>query len=710
MRDDMIDLFNSLLQKSGRNARNYIKKQFSNISEIKKVYSKNELLYKIAQACINYPEGKINKHIFPSVPEAKFVDIINEYLNKKNASSFSEVVHKRARSSYVCHYRRMLERILNLFEFNANNDSVKTFLDAIALIKEYSSSRVQYFPEGVDIPIKGVIKKSQKKLIISKENKEKINRIDYEICVLKNLRDKLKYKEIWIEGTNKYRNPEKDLPQDYDNNKDFYYELLNKPQNASEFIRELKELLNKQLFNFNDYLKNSQKVKVLTKPEGHIYVAKSKAQKSPEMLDDIKNHILALWPSTNLLDILKEADLYVNFTNQFLTSGASEKIDKDELQRRILLTIFSYGTNTGLKRVSSGNTGVSYDDLKYTKERYLDKDNLRYAISMIANKIFKIKNKEIWGETTTALISDSKIFSSWDQNLLTQWHPRYNRSGVMIYWHVDKKATCVYSQLKTCLSSEVASMFQGVLHHCTDMNVKKNYADTHGGSVVGFAFSYLLDFELLVRFKNIHAQKLYISDDNDIEKYQNIKPAVSGSINWDLIEEHYDHMIKYASALKQGTADASAILRPFARKNYTHPIYQALCELGKAIKTIFLCRYLSTEKLRLEIHESLNVVERWNSVNSFIFYGRSGEICFNQTEEQELSVLSLHLLQMSMVYINTLMIQQVLKNKNLIDKLSIEDKRAINPLGHEHINPYGLFHLDLSLRLNLEYQYLSEVA
>ena len=45
----------------------------------------------------------------------------------------------------------------------------------------------------------------------------------------------------------------------------------------------------------------------------------------------------------------------------------------------------------------------------------------------------------------------------------------------------------------------------------------------------------------------------------------------------------------------------------------THPTYKALAELGWAIKTIFLCRYLRLERFRREIHEGLNVVENWNS-------------------------------------------------------------------------------------------------
>ena len=42
------------------------------------------------------------------------------------------------------------------------------------------------------------------------------------------------------------------------------------------------------------------------------------------------------------------------------------------------------------------------------------------------------------------------------------WHVRYGGKGIMIYWHVGKYGTCMYSQLKTCSSSEVAADGFGV--------------------------------------------------------------------------------------------------------------------------------------------------------------------------------------------------------------------------------------------------------
>ncbi len=160
-------------------------------------------------------------------------------------------------------------------------------------------------------------------------------------------------------------------------------------------------------------------------------------------------------------------------------------------------------------------------------------------------------------------------------------------------------------------------------------------------------------------------------------------------------------MVRFASALKVGTAEAEAILRRFTRSNLQHPTYRALSELGRAVKTVFLCEYLSSLELRQEVHEGLNVIESWNSANSFIFYGKGGEVASNRLDEQEVSVLSLHLLQLSLVYVNTLMIQEVLSAPSWTGRLAVEDLRGLTPLIFGHVNPYGRFELDMDARLPL---------
>ncbi|SIS13005.1 Tn3 transposase DDE domain-containing protein [Peribacillus simplex] len=187
------------------------------------------------------------------------------------------------------------------------------------------------------------------------------------------------------------------------------------------------------------------------------------------------------------------------------------------------------------------------------------------------------------------------------------------------------------------------------------------------------------------------------------EEYPHLQPVLSRPINWDLIRQQYEQIIKYATALRLGTASAESILKRFTRDT-KHPTYQALCELGKAIKTIFLCDYLHYKEIRREIHEGLNTVEQWNSVNTYIFYGKNSEIRSNSIEDQEVSALSLQLLQNCLVYMNTLMVQEVLYDNNQywLKKMTPEDFRGLTPLFYLHVNPYGTFELNMDQRIPIK--------
>ena len=244
-------------------------------------------------------------------------------------------------------------------------------------------------------------------------------------------------------------------------------------------------------------------------------------------------------------------------------------------------------------------------------------------------------------------------------------------------------------------------MIEGVLHDCTQMEIDRQYVDSHGQSTVAFAFCRLLGFELLPRLKAIHARKLYRPKAGQADAYKELQKILTRPIDWDLIRQQYDQMIKYTAALRLGTSDTESILRRFTRNNVQHPTYKALAELGKAIKTILLCRYLHLKELRREIHEGLNVVEQWNGATDFVFFARRGEMASNRREDHEISMLALHLIQNCLVYINTLMIQRVLAQPHWQGRLTPRDDAALTPLIWEHVNPYGRFELDMNTRLAL---------
>jgi TnpA family transposase len=492
------------------------------------------------------------------------------------------------------------------------------------------------------------------------------------------------------------------LPADFEVQREQYYAALNLPLDVESFLGGVQREMNEALTLLDRSLPKNPHVKILQKGHGWIALSPLNAQPEPVNLSQLKSEILKRWPMTSLLDMLKETDLRTGFSKAFKSATGRESLDPATLQKRLLLCLYGLGTNTGLKRVSSGAGAESYSDLVYVRRRFIRKEPFREAIAKVVNAVFRVRLPHIWGEATTACASDSKKFGAWDQNLMTEWHVRYGGKGIMIYWHVERHAVCIYSQLKTCSSSEVAAMIEGLLRHATEMEVDKNYVDSHGQSEVAFAFCRLLGFQLLPRLKAIHAQKLYRAETGQPEAYPNLQAVLTRPIDWQLIQQQYDQMIKYATALRLGTAETEAILKRFTRNNLKHPTYLAFAELGKAIKTIFLCRYLHSEALRREIQEGLNVIETWNGANSFILYGKGGEIATNDLENQELTMLALHLLQICLVYINTLMIQRVLTEPDWTQRMLPEDLRALTPLIYSHVTPYGTFRLDMNQRLAIE--------
>jgi hypothetical protein len=70
-------------------------------------------------------------------------------------------------------------------------------------------------------------------------------------------------------------------------------------------------------------------------------------------------------------------------------------------------------------------------------------------------------------------------------------------------------------------------------------------------------------------------------------------------------------------------------------------------------------------------------------------------------EDQETSMLALHLLQAALVHINTIFLQRILEDPPWSGRLTDADRRGLTPLFWSHVNPYGTFRLDMTRRIDL---------
>ncbi len=59
------------------------------------------------------------------------------------------------------------------------------------------------------------------------------------------------------------------------------------------------------------------------------------------------------------------------------------------------------------------------------------------------------------------------------------------------------------------------------------------------------------------------------------------------------------------------------------------------------------------------------------------------------------------MLQAALVYVNTLMIQDVLADDDWAEQLTDADRRGLTPLFWTHVAPYGEVKLDMTSRLTL---------
>lgn len=697
--DSLVDLLIETIHHIGARAERKVERELLN--DLKRVTGKNNLLFALADAALDQPNGIVRDVVFPVVQEETLRHLVKEW--KSTGFSYRTILRTVIRSSYKGHYRRMVPKLLEILDFRSNNEHYCPVIEALDLIKRYAGTQLHTFPAREKVPLEGAVKNLWREAVIERDadGQLRINRVSYEVAVLETLRTQLRCKEVWVVGANRYRNPDEDLPADFEKNRITHYQALNLSMDADDFIANIQVEMQESLTKLNTNFSKNPKVKISKKEGGWITLTPLDTQPNPPNLSALKTELTAKWPMTSLLDMIKEADLRLKFTDALKSPTSHEIMDRTILQPRLLLCLHGLGTNAGLQRMAGLQSGITAKDLIYIRHRYISVENLRQAIAVVANGTLKARNPAIWGEGTTACASDSKHFGAWDQNLTTQWHVRYGGRGIMIYWHVERNSLCIHSQLKSPSSSEVASMIEGVIHHCTEMEVDRQYVDSHGQSTIAFAFCRLLGFQLLPRLKAIHSQKLYRPESGKPNDYPNLQLILSKPIDWDLIRQQYHQIVKYTTALRLGIAETEAILRRFTRNNVQHPTYKALAELGKAIKTIFLCNYLNSEALRREIHEGLNVIEQWNSATDFVFFARKGELTSNRREDHEVSMLSLHLLQNCMVYINTLMLQQLLAEPHWVGRFTTRDMAALTPLIWEHVNPYGRFDLDMNSRIPL---------
>src|SRR5262249_46572664 len=148
-------------------------------------------------------------------------------------------------------------------------------------------------PVEEDVPLEGVIREPWREAVVETDAQghQRVNRLTYEMCVLQALRDQLRCKEIWVVGADHYRNPDDDVPQDFEAQRPTYYAAPHPPSQAEVFIHHLQQEMRDELAALDRPLPRNADVEILPKAKGWIKLSPLAPQPEPANLLALKMEI-----------------------------------------------------------------------------------------------------------------------------------------------------------------------------------------------------------------------------------------------------------------------------------------------------------------------------------------------------------------------------------------------------------------------------------
>ncbi len=364
------------------------------------------------------------------------------------------------------------------------------------------------------------------------------------------------------------------------------------------------------------------------------------------------------------------------------------------IENSYLLTTFTYGCNLGATQAARHMRGiVTPKMLTFVNQRHISLKSLNAALVDIINRYNVMPLTKSWGDGTTAAADGTK-YDLYEQNLISEYHIRYGGYGGIAYHHVADTYIALFSHFIPCGTWEAVYIIEGLLKNQSDVQPQIIHADTQGQSTPVFALSYLLGIELMPRIRNWQDLVFYRPEPETV--YQHIDSLFKGVINWELIKTHWSDLMRVVLSIESGRISSDILLRKLGNYSRKNKLYQAFRELGRVIRTIFLLKFISDQKLRQKITATTNKVEAYNGFSKWFFFGGEMVIASNDPEQQEKIVKYGDLIANAVIFRNVVDLTDVLlqlKREGVV--WSPEDLAALSPYLTRHIKRFGDYLIDL---------------
>ena len=517
----------------------------------------------------------------------------------------------------------------------------------------------------------------------------------YEICVFSSLANDLKSGDIAAAGAEAfgdYREQlvpwaecEPEIPE--------YCARLQLPATAAEFVDELRTRLTHAAELTDRAYMEDQTLAI--DDDGIPILKRHKARPIPAGVPELANAIMVRMPEVSVIQILCDLQHWSNWTRHFQPASGSEPKLKNASERYIL-TGFAYGCNLGPVQASRHLGGVvTAHELGFVNQRHIDGPKLEAASRDIVNLYAGLSLPRFWGDGSAAA-ADGTQHELYEQNLIASRHIRYGGYGGIAYHHVSDTYIAFFSQFITCGVWEGVYLLDGLLKNTSDLQPTKIHADTQGQSYTVFGLAHLLGIELMPRIRNWKDYRFYRPDAK--VRYDHIDAMFKERIDWVFIERHWKDLMQVVISIRNGRMAASTLLRKLGAASRKNRLYHAFKELGAAVRTLFLLRYISDLQLREQITAATNKVEAFNGFSKHLFFGGEGVIARNDPVEQEKAI------KYNNVVANAVMCWNAVQQSRLIRllrksgwKITSTQVAYLSPYLTSHIKRFGDYKIDIKL-------------
>lgn len=593
---------------------------------------------------------------------------------------------------YYARYRPLFFRLIKALHLCATTSDHGT-MDAVEWLIANEYRRSLLVPATIDLAFTNDL--WQRTIIQRKQAKNWHRRQPLEMAIFSMLAQDLKAGDIAVTGADHYADYREQLVA-WDvcqAHLQAYCTSVGIPDTSKNLTAQLHEELRQRAHTVDtDYPTNDS---LTIDANGVPSLNRIRKAPEPEGLATFKLALDEELVDRNLLDILGNVAVWTGYPRHFGPPAGGDPKMADAFERSII-TIFGYGCNLGATQTARHTRGRWTAKMIATLHRqHVTVRKLEAANRDIINAYNRMVLPTFWGESSVA-IADGTHIEMPDNRLLAEQHIRYGAYGGIIYQHISDRYIALFTRFIACGMWEAVYLLDGLINNTSDLQPDTIHADTQGQSTPVFALAYLLGIDLLPRIR--HWKGLIFQRAQKDDHYQHIDPLFRGTVDWDLIEAHWESMMQVVISIKLGTLAPSTVLRKLSTYSRRNKLYQAFSALGYVIRTLFLLNYISNLPLRHEITAKTNKLESFHHFADWLSFGGDGVLQERDPDDQEKHLKYRELVANAVIYHNTVdMTKALRKLRQRGILLTPALLQSLSPYGTRHTKRFGDYVVDLSI-------------